>query len=266
MYNDLFSIGPVTIHGYGLMIGIGFIVGLFVGEWLAKKKGIESDNVVSLAIWILVLGFLAGKLLFIITEIPDIIAGNTSIIAAGNGFVVYGGIIAALPIGLIYCKKKKISFLSMGDCIAPATAVVQGFGRIGCFLAGCCWGREAHGNELSITFTNSAYAPNGIPLVPTQLYSSALNFLNFILLYIIFKKEKHEGEAFACYVIFYAVGRFFIEFLRDDPRGAVGALSTSQFISIFMAIFGICFLIFVRKHGKAVVNTKNDDVSTAENN
>lgn len=250
MYNDLFTIGPVTIHGYGLMIGIGFIVGLFVGDWLAKKKGIDGDHVFSLAIWILILGFLAGKLLFIITIIPDIIAGNATLGQIGNGFVVYGGIIAAIPIGLVYCKKKKISFLSMGDCIAPATAVVQGFGRIGCFLAGCCWGRKAHGNEPSITFTHSDYAPNGIPLVPTQLYSSALNFLNFVLLYIIFKKEKNEGEAFACYVINYAIGRFIIECFRDDPRGSVGALSTSQFISIFMLAFGIWFLIFVKKRGE----------------
>ena len=251
MYNDLFSIGPVTIHGYGLMIGIGFIVGLFVGDWLAKKKGIDGDHVFSVAIWILILGFLAGKLLFIITIIPDIIAGNATLGQIGNGFVVYGGIIAALPIGLIYCKRKKISFLSMGDCIAPATAVVQGFGRIGCFLAGCCWGREADPDkEPYIIFTHSDYAPNGIPLIPTQLYSSALNFLNFVLLYIIFKKEKNEGEAFACYVINYAIGRFIIECFRDDPRGSVGVLSTSQFISIFMLAFGIWFLVFVKRRGE----------------
>ena len=247
MYNDLFSIGPVTIHGYGLMIGIGFIVGLFVGDWLAKKKGIDGDHVFSLAIWILILGFLAGKLLFIITIIPDIIAGNATLGQIGNGFVVYGGIIAALPIGLIYCKRKKISFLSMGDCIAPATAVVQGFGRIGCFLAGCCYGVETD-SWFHVTFTHSDYAPNNVPLIPTQLISSAANFLNFAVLMVAMKKCKKPGQVFALYLINYSIGRFIIEFFRGDLiRGQVGVLSTSQFISIFILAFGIWFYFYNTK-------------------
>ena len=135
-----------------------------------------------------------------------------------------------------------------GICLGhQLMALAQGFGRIGCFLAGCCYGKETE-SVFSVIFQNSEYAPNHVALIPTQLYSSGLDFLHFLLLLLIARNKKEDGQVTACYLIFYSIGRFVIEFFRGDIiRGSVGILSTSQFISIFTGIAGIVLLIRIRK-------------------
>ena len=131
----------------------------------------------------------------------------------------------------------------------PSIALAQGFGRIGCFLAGCCYGKETD-SHLSVVFQNSDFAPNHVALIPTQIYSSILDFLHFFILLYVAKHKKAEGEVAACYLILYSIGRFFLEFFRGDiARGNVGILSTSQFISIFTGIAGVAVL-FAVMHGK----------------
>ena len=95
-----------------------------------------------------------------------------------DGFVVYGGIIGGIFAGWLYCRIKKLKFLAYFDLMMPSIALAQGFGRIGCFLAGCCYGKETSG-PLAVTFTSSDFAPNNIPLIPTQIYSSILDFVHF---------------------------------------------------------------------------------------
>lgn len=125
----------------------------------------------------------------------------------------------------------------------PSVALAQGFGRIGCLLAGCCYGKETSG-AFSITFHTSAFAPNGVALVPTQIYSSILDFLHYGLLLLILRSQKKDGETAAAYLIFYSAGRFVLEFFRGDlARGSVGVLSTSQFISVFTFLAGIVLLV-----------------------
>lgn len=167
-----------------------------------------------------------------------------------DGFVVYGGIIAGILAGYIYCRVKKLEFWKYLDIVVPSIALAQGFGRIGCFLAGCCYGRETT-SWCAITFTNSSYAPNGVPLVPTQLISSGLDFLHFAILVWLSGKNKIPGRISALYLIFYSIGRFILEFFRGDlVRGSVGALSTSQFISIFVLLFGIGLFIVKSRQKK----------------
>ena len=125
----------------------------------------------------------------------------------------------------------------------PSVALAQGFGRIGCFLSGCCYGRETN-CPLSITFRESDFAPNGVPLIPTQIYSSVLDFIHFALLLYIAKHKKTDGEVAAAYLVCYSIGRFILEFFRGDLiRGSVGVLSTSQFISIFTGLAGVGMLL-----------------------
>ena len=125
----------------------------------------------------------------------------------------------------------------------PSVELAQGFGRIGCFLAGCCYGRETN-SVLSVTFQNSYFAPNHVALIPTQIYSSVLDFLHFALLLYIGRHKKSDGQVAAFYLIFYSIGRFVLEFFRGDLiRGSVGSLSTSQFISLFILAAGMLILI-----------------------
>jgi len=250
MYNELFSIGPITIYGYGLMIAIGIIAAYLNTERLAKKAGLDPEPVFNILLIGVGFGILGAKLLFYITILDQVIANPKLIISnLTEGFVVYGGIIFGILAALLYCKKKGLSFLHYLDCAAPSIALAQGFGRIGCFLAGCCYGAPMDiDSPFAITFTHSAYAPNHVPLFPSQLVSSAFNFIHFFILCALLKNNKQPGKIGAFYLVFYSIGRFIIEFFRGDlERGNVGTLSTSQFISIFVGIVGIAMVIFLSR-------------------
>ena len=251
MHNELFTIGPFTIYGYGLMIAIGILSAYFNTERLAKRIGLDPEPVFNILLIGVGFGILGAKLLFYLTILDEVIANPKLLVTnLTEGFVVYGGIIFGILAALLYCKKKKLFFLQYLDCAAPSIALAQGFGRIGCFLAGCCYGMPTD-SPFSITFTNSAYAPNHIPLFPSQLVSSAFDFLHFAILCLLFQRNKKPGKIGAFYLIFYSIGRFIIEFFRGDlERGNVGTLSTSQFISIFVAIAGIALVLFLSKKEK----------------
>lgn len=251
MKNELFSIGPITIYGYGLMIAIGVLAAYFSATYRAKKYDLDPDKVFYVTVWAVIGGFGGAKLLYLITQLPAILQDPSLLKDVQDGFVVYGGIIGGIFAGWLYCRIKKLKFLAYFDLMMPSIALAQGFGRIGCFLAGCCYGKETSG-PLAVTFTSSDFAPNNIPLIPTQIYSSILDFVHFLLLLYVAKHKKADGQVAACYLIFYSIGRFIIEFFRGDiERGSVGSFSTSQFISIFTAIAGI-IVLFV-----ATVNKKD---------
>ena len=179
---DLFSIGPLTVHGYGLMIGIGVLCCIFTGMKRAKKNGLSEDAVIDIAIWGLLAGFLGAKLLYVIVEWKRFLADPLSVLGS-EGFVVYGGIIAGVLAAIIYCKRKKLVFLEYFDLCSASIALAQGFGRIGCFLAGCCYGRETT-SSLGVVFPEGSLAPAGVKVLPTQLFSSAGDFgIMFVLLW-----------------------------------------------------------------------------------
>jgi phosphatidylglycerol:prolipoprotein diacylglycerol transferase len=237
MYNDLFSIGPLTIHGYGVMTAIGVLVAFWAAGVRAKKYNLSSDTLLSLGIAAVIIGYVCAKLLYCIVELKEFLANPWSILS-GSGFVVYGGLIGGIAAAIVYSKIKKVSFLAYFDLAAPSISVAQGFGRIGCFLAGCCYGKPTD-SWIGIAFTRSDIAPNGVKLIPTQLISSAGNFLFAALLFLYARKERRRGKVGALYMLLYSVGRFIIEFFRNDDRGFIGFLSTSQFIAIFIFIAGL---------------------------
>jgi len=243
MKNELLKIGPITIYGYGLMIAIGAISAYLVTEYRAKRKGMQYELIFSLFWWCLIGGILGAKLLYLITQIGSIIENPKLLLDVFEGFVVYGGIIGGIFAGYLFVRRHKLNFLEYFDLVMPQIALAQGFGRIGCFLAGCCYGHETE-SPFHIIFHESDYAPNNIPLIPTQPISSLLNFLNFTVLILISKRVKASGQVAGFYLVFYSAGRFIIEFFRGDlERGNVGALSTSQFISIITFLIGIAIVI-----------------------
>lgn len=242
---DLFSIGNFTIHGYGLMIGIGFMLAALMGCRRAKARGLSDDIFLTMAMCVLIFGFMGGKLLFIIVEYKDFFADPLGALGS-SGFVVYGGIISGVLAAAIYCRIKKASIISYIDILAPSAALNQAFGRIGCLMAGCCYGRETD-SAIGIVFPEGCLAPAGVKLLPTQIMMSVADFIHVAILLVIAKKCKYRGQTMSAYLLFYSIGRFAIEFFRNDYRGSVGFLSTSQFISLFIFVLSLVSFFIMGK-------------------
>ncbi len=255
------------ISTYGIMSLIGIIVcGVFVCR-AAKKRG-HDDNDYIIFMLICAIGvMLGGHLLYGITKLDVLIEWLTNwskyttsfddfinnAVYVFGGSVFYGGLLGGMAAGIIYGRIKKLDLLEYSDICAPMVPLFHFFGRIGCFLGGCCYGIESsfgftvHGNELNPTV-------NDVQRFPVQLLESLLNLLLFALLFYLLKNNKLKGRLFSLYIIVYAVIRFFDEFLRGDSyRGFILGLSTSQFISILTFVCGIIYIvIFVRRNKKVL--------------
>lgn len=244
MYPVLFSIGNVNINSYGLMIGLGIIAAYLLAEFRAKRRGVDADPIFNIAVFAVLAGIVGAKLLFYIVEIKSIIANPRLLLDFGNGYVLYGGVIAGILTAFWYCRRKKLDFPGYFDLLIPSVPLAQGFGRIGCFLAGCCYGQATDG-WCGMVFPTMP----GIRVVPTQLLSAIGDFAIVALLLLLSGRQKFKGQIAAGYLLLYGAGRFVIEFWRDDPRGAVGTLSTSQFISVFIFAAGLAMYLLGRKKG-----------------
>ena len=265
MHNELFSIGPFTVYGYGLMIAIGMILAVWLGMRRCPARGLDKDQMFNLGFSGILAGVVGAKLLFYIVELPSVIEDPSMLLDFTNGFVVYGGIFTGILIPYIYCRVKKLPFLQYLDTAIPSIPLAQGFGRIGCFLAGCCYGLPTD-SVIGVVFPAESMAPSGIALIPTQLISSVGDFAiaAFLLWYTRKGAKREPGMAAGWYMILYGVGRFVIEFFRGDHRGTVGFLSTSQFISILLLIFAIFWMARCRKRKQERLQAEIDAKVDAE--
>ena len=245
MFNDLFTVFGITVHGYGLMIGLGVIGALMMAWHRSKARGLSDDTATSLVLLAVIVGFIGGKIFFILTHISGFLRDPLGSLGS-EGFVVYGGIIFGTLACYLYCRNKGQNFLRWADILLPGVALAQGLGRIGCFLAGCCYGRPTD-SGWGVVFPRGSMAPSGVPLIPTQLYSAAGDLLLCLMLLLIDRREHPDGSILSWYLISYSTGRFFIEFFRNDVRGSVGVLSASQFIGLFILAAGIVFGVVLRK-------------------
>ena len=250
MHPVLFKIGPVSIHTYGFFIALGFIAGIFIAAKEAERLSFNKEIIMDLAFYIL-LSAIAGARIFYIFTVPHLFINDPFEIFRiwNGGLVFYGGFITALIAGLIYLKIKKIPLWATVDIIAPSIALGQFFGRLGCFSAGCCYGKPS---ELpwGVTFTNAdSLAPLGVSLHPTQLYSASANFIIFLLLWCFRSHKQFDGQLFWGYVFLYGITRSFIEIFRGDYRGVVFCemLSVSQVIGGIMVLTAIIMLVYLAR-------------------
>lgn len=247
MYNDLFTIPGIglTIHTYGLMTGLGVVAALLLSWRRAKKYGVSEDAVSTLCILLLVCGYAGAKLLYVLTNWKTFLERPLSLLGS-EGFVVYGGLLFGFLSAWVYTRRRKESLLMWADMVLPGVAVAQGLGRIGCFFAGCCYGRPTD-SFLGVVFPAGSLAPAGVPLLPTQLFSSAGDLAIAGILLLLDRKPGKTGRITAWYLALYGVGRFCIEFFRNDYRGTVGFLSTSQFLSLFFVGYAIFLAVSLRR-------------------
>lgn len=246
MHPVLFEIGEITVYSYGFMIALGVIAGVAYMFYQGKKDvGLTFDQANTLFLLIFIAAFIGGKV-FLLFENPSLYLGKPAKLLTGRGFVFYGSFLFAVPTMLWFFKKHKLDTYKMLDVMAIVTCIVHMFGRIGCFMAGCCYGKPTTGS-FGITFTDEVcQAPLNIPLVPTQLLEAGYIFLVMILLLVIKSRfQKFYGQLFLLYLILYAIGRSILEIFRGDvARGFIieGYLSHSQFIAlIIIAVTGYVY-------------------------
>jgi phosphatidylglycerol:prolipoprotein diacylglycerol transferase len=240
------TIGPIPIRMYGLMIGIGFMLGIYLASRRAKKEGINPDLILDMGVYLLLAAIIGSRILYVLTTWQEFAANPLDLFAIWKGgLVFYGGVLGAVPVGIWYVKRHHLPVWQTADIIAPYAALGHAFGRLGCFFAGCCYGAPCSG-PVCITFSDPhSLAPLGVPLFPTQLTESGGEFLIFGLLLLLRRYKKFDGQLFWLYLVFYAVLRFTIEFFRGDVvRGVYfhGLISTSQIIALFIAAAAVFML------------------------
>ncbi|MGH9846953.1 MAG: prolipoprotein diacylglyceryl transferase [Blastocatellia bacterium] len=276
MFPELFKLPYTnfTFNTYGLLLAISFIVGLFVMAKLAEHDGLDRQKVYDLGLWVLAASLVGSKLLLVVTEWDSNAGDNWRrlfsfdfLLSAG---VFYGGFIAAVIASVIVMRRYKLPWWRTADAFAPGIAIGQAIGRLGCFSAGCCWGKPTtawcgvhfseKGHEYTQVPTVVAHLADPIQqnvwserlggllapikLHPTQLYESAVMVVVFAILLVMFRRRRFHGQVILAYAILYAVARFVIELWRDDPRGEVWGLSTSQFIAVILFIGAILAFIY----------------------
>jgi phosphatidylglycerol---prolipoprotein diacylglyceryl transferase len=248
MFPRLFQIGSFSMPTYGLLVSLGVLLGLWISVRNSEKLGINPDDAWNFGILVVLCGIVGAKVLYIINDWSSY-AGNWreifSLSTLQAGGVFSGGLIGALIAAAWYIRRHRMPALSTCDAFAPGLALGHAIGRVGCFAAGCCYGKPTN-HFWGVTFTNPLAAslvgtPLNQPLEPTQLFECAVELANFFILMWMLKRRKFEGQIFAAYLILYGVARYLLEFLRDDPgRGSVfgGIMTGTQLISILLVIGG----------------------------
>ena len=244
-------IGPLRLASYGTMILIGIACGIVLLRFRAKRRDFSFEHALYALIYGAIGLALGAKLFYLAQALPSIVS-NWDMFAAQpkllldlvtSGFVFYGGLFGALAGVLIYARQYRLSFLALLELLTPAIPLIHAFGRIGCFLAGCCFGIEYDG-PFCVTFTSTDIAPLNIPLFPVQLMESALLFMLAAFLLIYDARAKKPRCLIGWYLLLYGMIRMVTELFRgDEIRGIFLLFSTSQWISILMIVVAIVLLV-----------------------
>ena len=254
MYPKLLELGPIGIYSYGLLLVSAYLIGLQVAVARGRARGLDGQRVMDLGIAIIVSALVGAKLLLFVVEFDHFTRDPAELwTLVRSGGVFYGGMLLSLAVAFWYMRRHAMPLWATCDAFAPGIAAGQAVGRLGCLLAGCCYG---HPTDVSwgITFTSPLAAANvgtplGVSLHPTQLYESvaALVILG-VLLAFERRGRPFPGRTFWTYLLLYPAVRFGIEFYRGDPRGTVlDVLSTSQFVSALLVPLSIVMLFLLAR-------------------
>lgn len=251
MHPVLFKIpifGGLQLHTYGLMVALGFLAGItWVGRE-SKRVGMPSSKLMDLAFYIIVSAIVGSRLFYVFLDHPEeFLAHPLDIFKVWEGgLVFYGGLVAAVVTSAWYMFKHQLNFWKVSDIFMPGVAIGHAIGRLGCFAAGCCYGRPApHPAWWTVIFPSEGegLAPGGIPLFPTQLMESFAELTIFLVLVYFSRKKKFDGQIMLMYLIIYSIIRIILETFRGDlVRGFVfGGVSTSQFVSFIIITISLIF-------------------------
>jgi len=249
----LFELGPITIYSYGVLLAAAYLLGLWLAARRARQAGLDANKVLDLGIWVIIAALVGAKALLFIVDFEQFTSSwqeFTTLLRSGGVF--YGGLIAAVVVCVYQLRKHKLPLWTSGDLFAPGIALGYMVGRLGCLLAGCCYGKPTD-VAWAVTFTDpvanlNVGTPLNIPLHPTQLYEAGAELLILIFLLVSERRGRpFHGRTFWAYMLLYAISRYIIEFYRGDPRGMVLGMSTSQFISLILAPLSLAMLVWLAR-------------------
>ena len=253
MHPILFEIGDFPVYTYGVLLAAAYLLGLQFALVRARARGLDGNRVMDLGIWIIISALVGAKLLLLIVDFDTFRQNPGELVTLmRSGGVFYGGLIAAVAVAIWYLRRHRLPVWSVADAFAPGIALGHVIGRLGCFFAGCCFGRSTD-VPWAVTFRNEYAAQNvgtplNVPLHPTQLYEAGAELIILGLLLVFERRGRpFAGRTFWGYMLLYAITRFIIEFYRGDARGMVGALSTSQFVSVLLVPLSIVMLILLSR-------------------
>jgi len=250
----LITIGSLSLPTYGLLVAVAFLVGLHLAGKLAKRNGLDPERVTNLGVYMALSAIVGAKLFLILSNWGRYVADPGQLFSWSTlqaGGVFYGGLLAALGVAYFYTKAKKLPWLPTADALAPAAAAGHAIGRLGCFAAGCCWGKPTD-LPWGVEFTSrvahqNVGTPLGIHLHPTQLYESFGTALVAVFLYQRFGKPRADGTIFGWYLVLYSAFRFLVEFFRDNlARPMVfgtETLSATQWVALLLIAAGTALLM-----------------------
>ena len=253
MYPKLLELGAISIYSYGLLLVAAYLLGLQVAVARGRARGLDGQRVMDLGIAIIISALVGAKLLLVVVEFDQFLRNPWAFVRSAGVF--YGGLLLSVAVAFWYMRRHRMPLWATCDAFAPGIAVGQAVGRLGCLLAGCCYG---HPTDMpwGITFTDPLAAANvGTPLDvslhPTQLYESIASLVILgVLLALESRWRPFAGRTFWTYLLLYPAVRFVIEFFRGDPRGAVfDVLSTSQFVSALLVPLSIVMLVLLARAG-----------------
>ncbi|ELK47961.1 prolipoprotein diacylglyceryl transferase [Bacillus sp. SB49] len=254
------QLGPLTIYWYGLIIATGAFLGLLIATRETERLGLKKDYMVDIVVYAIPAAIICARAYYVLFEWDRYAGGPWWKVFAvwEGGIAIHGGLIGAVLTAYLYTRAKKLSFWQMADIAAPSIILGQAIGRWGNFM-----NQEAHGGPVSESFYNNymQYLPDfinqqmcieGTVYHPTFLYESLWSIIGFILLLILRHKfDPRRGEVFLSYVIWYSVGRYFIEGMRTDSLYLFAEIRTAQFISIVLIVLSVILIIYRRKSGMA---------------
>ncbi len=263
MHPDLFSIGPLTIPTYGFFVALGFSVALLVTVKIGKARGFESTQIMDMGFIIILCAIIGSRLGYVLLNPSPYIHHPLDIFKTWEGGLVFsGGLVFVVLVMTWYVKRHKLPFWSMADLWAPAIAIGQAIGRIGCFMAGCCFGKPTD-VKWCVVFTHpKSLAPHDICLHPTQLYSSLAGFIIFAILMLLTAKKRFDGQVFIWLVILHSSARLFIERFRGDYRGVIPGteMSVTQLITLLLLIAAVITLFVIKsKREKNLITSKTQE-------
>ncbi|MCL5291535.1 MAG: prolipoprotein diacylglyceryl transferase [Actinobacteria bacterium] len=236
----LFNIGPLAIHSWGVLVGLGVLAGVLVARKRAAEIKLPFDHIIDLALYLLAGGLIGGRLLYLTFYPSKFLANPLEIFSVWQGGMsIHGGILGGIIAGVIFAGRRKLSFWRLADVVAPSLALGQAVGRIGCFLNG-----DSYGLATSVPWAVKFPGLSGLRH-PTQIYEAVLDLIAFIFLWRRRERTAFDGELFLTYAIAYSIIRGIVEFFRASPK-VLGPISPAQIASLAVIFVAGSLIVMAR--------------------